>query len=84
MRWRDFLSTAISFVCTVHGSFLEVFRQKKLSSLFLNTIILYFVHWFQNCAQLNQSISPNIPGFSLADNSIKAYNQPMKNQEYLG
>ena len=34
----------LSWYLIGHGSFLEVFRQKKLSSLFLNTIILYFVH----------------------------------------
>ena len=65
-----------------HGSLLEVFRPKKCSSWFLNVIILHFVHWFQNCAQLNQSNGPNIPGFPLADNSIKAENQPMRNQDY--
>ena len=43
-----------------HGSFLEVFRQKKCSSWFLNVIIPHL-------NQLNQSIRANIPGFSLAD-----------------
>ena len=78
--WRYIVSKQASFSLSQHGSFLEVFNQKKLSSWFLNVIILHFVHWFQNCAQLNQS--PNIPGFSLADNSNKADNQQMRNQEY--
>jgi len=64
------------------GLFWRYSAKKKLSSCFLNVIILHFVHWFQNCAQLNQSIGPNIPGFPLADNSIKAENQPMRNQDY--
>ena len=56
--------------------------EKECSSWFLNVIIQHFVHCFQNCAWLNQSITSNIPGFSLADNSLKADNQPMRNQEY--
>ena len=78
--WVNLLRNPSEFI--EHGSFLEVFRQKKCSSWFLNEIILHFVHWFQNCAWLNQSITSNIPGFSLADNSLKADNQPMRNQEY--
>ena len=66
-----------------HGSFLEVFRQIKCSSWFLNVIIQHFVHWFQNCAQLNQSIRSNIPGFSLADCQLLKSYQPMRNKDAL-
>ena len=66
-----------------HGSFLEVLRQIKCSSWFLNVIIQHFVHWFQNCAQLNQSIRSNIPGFSLADCQLLESYQPMRNQDAL-
>ena len=73
-------------LCTVqltHGSFLEVFRPKKCSSWFLNIIIPRFVHWFQNCAQLNQSIRANIPGFSLAVCQLLESYQPMRKQDAL-
>ena len=66
-----------------HGSFLEVFRPKKCSSWFLNVIIPRFVHWFQNCAQLNQSIRANIPGFSLAVCQLLESYQPMRKQDAL-
>ena len=66
-----------------HGSFLEVFRPKKCSSWFLNVIIQCFVHWFQNCAQLNQSIRANIPVSSLADCQLLESYQPMRYKDAL-
>ena len=85
--WRSSLS-GYFFKCyywlnTVYGSFLDVFRQKKCSSWFLNVIILHIVHWFQNCAQLNQSIRANIPVSSLADCQLLESYQPMRNQDAL-
>ena len=68
---------------SVHVSFMEMFRPKKCSSWFLNVIIPRFVHWFQNCAQLNQSIRANIPGFSLAVCQLLESYQPMRKQDAL-
>ena len=42
-----------------------------------------FAHWFQNCAQLNQSIRANIPGFSLAVCQLLESYQPMRKQDAL-
>ena len=38
-------------------------QTKKCSSWFLDVIILYIVHWFQNCLQLNLNITPNASCF---------------------
>ena len=86
--WRDlahhsYFNYDFFISISLMGLFWRCSDKKKCSSWFLDVIILHFVHWFQNCAQLNQSNRANIPGFSLADCRLLESYQPMRNQYAL-